>query len=146
MFLVVVDAYSKWLEVHLMTSTTSTTTIEKLREIFATHGLPATVVSDNGIEEFMKRNGIKHIKVSPYHPASNGQAERAVRIFKEGNEKMKEGNHLHIRTDVPQTTIASGLEDIQLPTREVNPLSWVNPAEPRKNPNLKREQNKEDNP
>ena len=47
MFLVVVDAYSKWLEVHTMQSTTSTATIEKLREIFATHGLPGTVVSDN---------------------------------------------------------------------------------------------------
>ena len=95
MFLVVVDAYSKWLEVHQMTSTTSIATIEKLREIFSTHGIPETVVSDNGtnftstdFEEFMKRNGIKHIRVSPYHPASNGQAERAVRIFKEGIEKM----------------------------------------------------------
>ena len=43
MFLVLVDAYSKWLEVHVMKSTTSTATIEKLREIFATHGLPKTV-------------------------------------------------------------------------------------------------------
>jgi len=33
MFLIVVDSYSKWLEVHLMKSTTSTATIEKLRDI-----------------------------------------------------------------------------------------------------------------
>ena len=99
MFLIVIDAYSKWLEVHYMKSTTSNATIEKLREIFATHGLPATLVSDNGsnftsseFEEFMKRNGIKHIKVAPYHPASNGLAERAVRVFKEGFEKMGEGS------------------------------------------------------
>ena len=99
MFLVVIDAYSKWLEVHCMRSTTSSATIEKLREIFAIHGLPATLVSDNGsnftsseFEEFMKRNGIKHIKVPPYHPASNGLAERAVRVFKEGFEKMGEGS------------------------------------------------------
>ena len=99
MFLVVIDAYSKWLEVHCMKSTTSSATIEKLREIFAIHGLPATLVSDNGsnftsseFEEFMKRNGIKHIKVAPYHPASNGLAERAVRVFKEGFEKMGEGS------------------------------------------------------
>ena len=99
MFLIVIDAYSKWLEVHCMKSTTSNATIEKLREIFATHGLPATLVSDNGsnftsseFEEFMKRNGIKHIKVAPYRPASNGLAERAVRVFKEGFEKMGEGS------------------------------------------------------
>ena len=99
MFLVVIDAYSKWLEVHCMKSTTSSATIEKLREIFAIHGLPATLVSDNGsnftsseFEEFMKRNGIKHIKVAPYHPVSNGLAERAVRVFKEGFEKMGEGS------------------------------------------------------
>ena len=99
MFLVDMDAYSKWLEVHRMKSITSTATIEKLREMFATHGLPATVVSDNGsnftsseFQEFMKKNGIKHIKVAPYHPASNGLAERAVRIFKEGYEKMEDGS------------------------------------------------------
>ena len=99
MFLIVIDAYSKWLEVHCMKSTTSNATIKKLRDIFATHGLPATLVSDNGsnftsseFEEFMKRNGIKHIKVAPYHPASNGLAERAVQVFKEGFEKMGEGS------------------------------------------------------
>ena len=43
-------------------------------------------------EELMKRNGIKHVKVAPYHPASNGLAERAVRVFKEGFEKMGEGS------------------------------------------------------
>ena len=82
-----------------MRSITSTATIEKLREMFATHGLPATLVSDNGsnftsakFQEFMKKNGIKHIKVSPYYPASNGLAERGVRIFKEGYEKMEEGS------------------------------------------------------
>ena len=99
MFLVVIDAYSKWFEVHCMKSTPSGATIEKLREKFAIHGLPATLVSDNGsnftsseFEERMKRNGIKHIKVAPYHPASNGLAERAVRVFKEGFEKMGEGS------------------------------------------------------
>lgn len=99
MFLIVVDACSKWLEIHCMKSTTSSATIQKLRGIFATHGLPTTLVSDNGtnftsseFEQFMRRNGIKHMKVSSYHPASNGQAERAVRIFKEGFEKMEHGS------------------------------------------------------
>ena len=99
MFLVVMDAYSKWLDVHHMKSITSTATIEKLREMFATHGLPATLISNNGsnftsseFQEFVKRNEIKHIKAAPYHPASNGLAERAVQIFKEGYEKMEGGS------------------------------------------------------
>ena len=99
MFLVQVDAYSKRLEVHVMKSTTPTATIEKLREIFATHRLPKTVFSNNGanfssneFEVFMSKNGIKHIKVLPYHPASNGQAERAVRVFKDEIVKMEGGS------------------------------------------------------
>ena len=48
MYLVVIDAHSKWMDVHIMRSTTSAATIVKLREIFATHGLPETIVSDNG--------------------------------------------------------------------------------------------------
>ena len=62
------------------------------------HGLRITVVIDNGpnftsheFQQFLKGNGSKHVIVSPYHPASNGQAERAIPVFKEGIEKMKEG-------------------------------------------------------
>ena len=40
MFLIVIDAYSKWLEVKLLTTATSAVMIEHLRSIFATHGLP----------------------------------------------------------------------------------------------------------
>ena len=81
----VVDAHSKWMEVSIVYSATTATTIEKLRTRFATHGLPRTVVSDNGsvftssnFEQFMLRNGIHHVRTAPYHPASNGLAERAV--------------------------------------------------------------------
>ncbi len=77
MFLLLVDAYSKWLEVAIVTNATSTTAIEKLRAIFATHGLPETLVSDNGSvftsEEFgtfLQRNGIRHVCTAPYHPSS----------------------------------------------------------------------------
>ena len=129
MFLVIVDAYSKWLDVHIMKSTTSTATIEKLREVFATRGLPRTVVSDNGPQftsaefaEFMVKNGIRHTKVSPYHPASNGQAEPGVRIFKEGVEKMEGGSTqsklsrflLRYRVTPHSTT---GVPPVQLPMK-----------------------------
>ena len=77
MFLVVIDAHSKWPEVKMMQSTTSQRTIEVLRELFSSYGLPEQVVSDNGpqfvsaeFETFMRNNGIKHIRCAPYHPSS----------------------------------------------------------------------------
>ena len=80
-------------------SCTSAITIEKLRDSFATHGLPDTLVSDNGpcfvsqeFEGFMKGSGIRHVRTAPYHPASNGLAERAVQSFKAGMRKQSSGS------------------------------------------------------
>ena len=80
-----------------MVQTTTAHTITALRRIFATHGLPEQIVSDNGpqflsadFEEFTRTNGIKHSWSSPYHPASNGEAERFVRTFKEAMRAGKD--------------------------------------------------------
>ena len=57
------------------------------------------VVTDKGsnfvskeFEAFLKQNGIYHIKTAPFHPSSNGLAERAVHTFKEGMKKLKDGS------------------------------------------------------
>ena len=72
-----------------MKQTTADKTIEVLRNIFSQFGLPETLVSDNGppftsseFESFIRQNGIKHITTAPYHPASNGLAENAVKLIK----------------------------------------------------------------
>ena len=85
MFFLVTDAHSKWPEVTIMPSTTASKTISILRELFTRFGIPQQLVSDNGpqfvseeFKQFMSANGVKHIKSSPYHPASNGAAERMV--------------------------------------------------------------------
>ena len=103
MILVIVDAHSKWIETHVIASATSSATIERLMMTFACHGLPRSIVSDNGScftsEEFKLfewTNEIRHIYSSPYHPASNGLAERAVQTVKNGLKKITEGN-LEIR-------------------------------------------------
>ena len=90
MLLVVVDAYSKWPEVAVMEETTAERTVEELRDRIARWGLPLQIVTDNGpqfISEtfkcFMKLNNIKHITTSPYHPATNGLAERFVQTLKQ---------------------------------------------------------------
>ena len=99
MFLLVTDAHSKWPEIIEMLSTTSMKTIEELRRLFAAYGLPEQLVTDNGpqfisqeFSDFMKLNGIKHIRTSPYHPASNGAVERLVQTFKKVMmSKMQKG-------------------------------------------------------
>ena len=102
MFFVLVDAHSKWPDFVEMKTTTSTKTIEVLRSIFSRNGIPAQIVSDNGSQfssdhtdefaTFMKRNGIKHYKSAPYHPATNGLAERFIQTFKNSMRAMKDEN------------------------------------------------------
>ncbi|XP_054272756.1 uncharacterized protein K02A2.6-like [Macrosteles quadrilineatus] len=93
--LVIVDSFSKWLEVFLMKSTTSFKTIERLRTLFAAYGLPEELVSDNApnftsaeFREFLSRNGIKFTLSPPYHPASNGAAERCVQEVKKNLQRQ----------------------------------------------------------
>lgn len=82
-----------------MSTSTSKATIEKLRITFSTHGLPEMVATDNGsnfgskkFAAFLKQNGIRHIKTTPYHPSSNGLAERSVQTYKEGMKKLEDGS------------------------------------------------------
>lgn len=47
-FLILIDSHSKWVEFKPMKKITVERTIEKLRLIFAEHGLPEQLVSENG--------------------------------------------------------------------------------------------------
>ena len=97
MFIIVIDSYSKWLEVIPTSTANSKETIKIVRSISATHGLPEQCETDNWspftsieFESFLQKNGIKQIRPSPYHPSSNGMAERYIsdyRICGSHNEK-----------------------------------------------------------
>ena len=78
---------------------TSTISINKLRMMFSTHGIPDTILSDNASafvgQEFQnccRVTGIQHITMSPHHPSSNGHAERAAGFVKEGVKRMDGGD------------------------------------------------------
>ena len=82
----------------MVPSANSLGTIEKLRVTFSAHGNPEVIVSDNGspftsqeFSHFTKRNGISHVFSAPYHPSSNGAAERTVQTFKKFMEKQELG-------------------------------------------------------
>ncbi|CAH8546802.1 unnamed protein product [Schistosoma rodhaini] len=88
-YLVVVDAFTKWPEVYDMPKMTSESTIRKLTGLFACFGVPEILVTDNGTQfmssvfkRFCTENGISHLQSPPYHPQSNGQAERFVDTIK----------------------------------------------------------------
>lgn len=88
-YLVLVDSHSKWPEVVPMRDITTSATIRELSSIFARFGIPVQLVSDNGpqltsqeFENFLQKLGVKHIRVAPYRPQSNGLAERMVQTVK----------------------------------------------------------------
>ena len=84
--LVVVDYYSRYFEVDILTSVTSTKIIESLEKIFCTHGLPQSLKTDNStqfvsgeFERFLKTNDIEHRTSTPLWPQANGEVERQNR-------------------------------------------------------------------
>ena len=90
-YLFIVNYYSKMSIVRKMPTSqcNSAKTITVLKELFAEHGIPEEIRSDNGPQfaghlfaEFTKDWNIKHSTSSPRNPRSNGQAESAVRIVK----------------------------------------------------------------
>ena len=90
MFLVVIDAHSKWPEIiNMKNNTTACKLINVINELFNMYGLPTHLVSDNGrqlisdkLQIFLRNYKIKHTCSPPYHPATDGAAENIVRTFK----------------------------------------------------------------
>lgn len=69
----------------LMSPTTTDSLIRVLQALFATHGIPDILVSDNGqqlmagpFEVYLAGQGIRHILTAPFHPVSNGWAVNEV--------------------------------------------------------------------
>ena len=85
-YLLVVDYFSRYPEVVKLSSTTSGQVITALKTIFARHGIPETVRSDNGPQYssqefamFASSYGFNH---SPRYPQSNRLVERMVQTIK----------------------------------------------------------------
>ena len=95
-YLVVVDSYSGWFEIDVLTTMTSKAIINKLKRQFATHGIPQTLMSDNcpnfvskEFKDFAKEWNFTLKNSSPGYAQANGLAENAVKQAKKMLESCK---------------------------------------------------------
>ena len=100
-YLITLDYFSHFFELDYLPETTAETVITKLKHHFARHGIPDTVVSDNGPQYssqqfrlFTCSWGFRHVTSSPGHSQSNGAAEAAVKVAKNMMKKC-----LHAKED-----------------------------------------------
>lgn len=88
-YLLVVDYFSRYIETARLSLTRCANVIVHLKSIFARHGIPETLITDNGpqfsgaqMATFAAECEFEHITSSPRYPQSNGEAERAVQTIK----------------------------------------------------------------
>ena len=99
--LVVIDEYSRFPVVEIVTSTAANKVIRVLDKVFSMHGMPETVKSDNGppfqsfeFRKFMEYCGIKHRKITPLWPHANAQAENFMKsLGKLSKQQLWNKNH-----------------------------------------------------
>ena len=85
----VMDCYSRFVEILCLVEATSLAVIQKLKSVFVRWGIPEELVGDNGtqfksawFEDSTAKYGFRHTTSSPHHRQANGAAESGVRISK----------------------------------------------------------------
>lgn len=97
-YLAIADYYSKYIDCLPLQNKTAPHIIEKLKCVFATHGIPREIVADNmpfgsfSFRNFCEEYDIEIVTSSPHYPRSNGLAERTVQTLKNMIKKCVEGN------------------------------------------------------
>ena len=98
-YLVITDYYSNFPEVLKMKNTSCKAVIDGIKSVFARHGTPDLLITDNGpqysaieFKQFVKSWDFQHTTSSPYFPSSNGIAESAVKVMKRIIQKSVDSN------------------------------------------------------
>lgn len=76
--LVIIDSFSKWVEIFPIRKATTEVIIKRLMEVFCRWGFSKCIISDNGSQftskkytNWCKSLGIKYLFIAPYHPQAN---------------------------------------------------------------------------
>ena len=125
--IVVIDEYSRYPEVEILTTTSAKAAIPKLDAIFSRQGIPEILKSDNGppfnsdeFENFANQLGFKHRKITPYWARANGEAERfmktiekAIRAATVEGRNWKQAMYTFLRQcrATPRSTISVSLSE-----------------------------------
>lgn len=111
-YLLVVDYFSRYIEIARLTNTTS---IFALKKIFSRHGIPEQVRSDDGpqyasqeFRDFASSYNFKHSTSSPHHPQSNRLAERTIKTVKKMMLKSEDPFCSYRSTLLPWCNLSPG--------------------------------------
>ena len=87
--IVLVDYFSKWPEVGFCSSPSTEAVIEFIESVAAREGYPLQLVSDKRtafvsaeFTAYLRKKGVQHVRVTPYHPRGAGAVERLDRVVK----------------------------------------------------------------
>jgi hypothetical protein len=113
--IVLQDYFSKWPEVMLVRTVNTESVIQFLQTVFATHGSPTVLISDNAsyfvshqMQEYLRAEKVLHHTTTPYNPRSNGLVERfnqtLISVFQQHDYKSALRAHLRAYRITPHTT------------------------------------------
>lgn len=98
-WLLVIDYFSKYVEVAKLENMLGSTIVSKLKSVFARFGIPKKAISDNGthfanrdMRNFATSWNFEHVTSSPNYPKSNGMVERNVGTLKSMFKKIEHSN------------------------------------------------------
>ncbi|XP_032231485.1 uncharacterized protein K02A2.6 [Nematostella vectensis] len=127
--LVVTDQYSRYPEVEFITSTALKPTRKKLKKMFATHGVPKVVQTDNGppfnsteFTEFAAIEGFRDKKITPRHPKAQGQVEGFNKLI---NKIATIANQEHIDVHEATYDMLSAYRDTPHPATKETPYELM---------------------
>ncbi|UYV70256.1 K02A2.6-like, partial [Cordylochernes scorpioides] len=146
-YLLIADYYSRYPEIARLEDITSASVIVHCKSIFARHGIPLEVRSDNGpqfgslFKEFAHEYGFTHVTSSPRYPQSNGFIESFVKIVKERISKSKDP-YLALLA-YRATPLANGFSPAELSMGRRDRTTIPTPTKQHQPPNLKNLKNQE---
>ncbi|XP_062539002.1 uncharacterized protein K02A2.6-like [Armigeres subalbatus] len=105
--LVIIDYFSRFVEVVIMKEISARNTIQALHETFCRYGIPQSIKTDNGpqfisesLQSFCTEFGIELRKTTPYWPQANGEVERANRSLKKRLQISQESTTVDWKWDL----------------------------------------------